>query len=60
MKIQIKPQLTKTKQPTSTDLRNKIGECVQVLGDGFCLVEFDVKGRKLHWYIYDTDFFIKQ
>lgn len=65
MNVQVKEKLTKTTECKHLDLRNKQGYCVQVLGDGYCLIEFDktvrrkYKTRKLQWYVHENDFFIK-
>lgn len=73
MTIQVKNILTKTRNPSEHNMKleNKVGEIIQVVGDGYCLIEFnDLKhpgmtkyagygAKKLQWYVHENDFFIK-
>jgi hypothetical protein len=64
MTIQIKNTLNKSRNPTEHKIRleNQVGELIQVVGDGYNLIEFKhikVKGQTLQWYVHENDFFIK-
>jgi hypothetical protein len=52
MKVQIKKKLTKSRNPKEHRLylAGMIGECIQVVGDGWCLIEFSmlVNARRIN------------
>lgn len=74
MTIQVKHELTKSRNPTEYDMRleNRKGEIVHSSYDGYYLIEFElkikkiikvdrkkiVKNVKLQWYVHENDFFI--
>ncbi len=65
MRLQVKHTLTKTTE-YKENIRNETGYCTQVVGDGYCLIQFDniykhtKHGKKnLLWYVHENDFFIK-
>lgn len=76
MLIQVKHLLTKTRNPSEYDitLERQKGELLTVLGDGYCLIEFEdtitksvkvdsmkiQKKVKLQWYVHEQDFYIPQ
>lgn len=76
MRVTVKHSLSKTRNPSEhkIKLENQTGELIQVVGDGWCLVEFEYKivkkirvdsktqfvNERLQWYIHELDFFIKQ
>lgn len=74
--IEVKSELTKSRNPEEYEIRleNQIGEIIQILGDGYCLIEFSqfkikmpVKKKSvktwqftsLMWYVHEDDFFSK-
>lgn len=62
MKVKVKHELKKSIHPKRFNIENQEGYCVQVLGDGYCLIEFPqfINGKEcLLWYVHENDFFIK-
>lgn len=77
MTVQIKDTLKLTRNPTEYDfkLQNRTGTLLQVVGDGWCRIEFEglfirifYKEKKrrmsklvhLEWYVHEQDFYISQ
>lgn len=77
MTIQVKHELTKSLNPDKyeMDIRGKTGDIIQMLNDGYCLIEFHdlllkvvykekkrklFKLAKLQWYVHEQDFVIHQ
>lgn len=61
MRVKIKKELKHSLSPPKHRIVNQIGEIVQVVGDGYCLIEFYqfMDGKYcLQWYVNDTDFYI--
>jgi len=73
MTIQIKQTLSKTRNPLELGftLNKRLGECIQVVGDGWCLIKVrdlyikkmvKINGKntfklfQLEWYVHENDF----
>jgi hypothetical protein len=67
MEVKVKHELKRSLNNGQHDLRNKTGYLLEILEDGYGLLEFSdiIVTRKfrseiLQWYIHETDFYIKR
>lgn len=63
--VKIKSELNHSMSNQCNEVRNQIGYIIQILGDGFCLIEFPqyIVKRKfkmeiMEWYIHELDLYL--